>query len=152
MGFDKQYYLNQLKRLDSSKTYVLSGHSVFSYRGMSCSGSYMPFLYTENKMLDGVTFNPFVSYWYTDNQDVSNYVELLKGTNNIYLPTIERAIIEALRNDLRCTIEDYFYDDFSRYIEFDMDYKKLCEVADFYGLSREKLDYYINEAKDYNSY
>lgn len=103
-------------------------------------------IFTKYKELDNL-YLCVISYHYNPNIDYTNFVKSLKSNNNLLVPSMERAIIECIKfiytvseGSLIEALKDYQL----RYKSYD----KLYEMADFYQVSKEELDYWIYEAEN----
>lgn len=104
-----------------------------------------PLVATPAKYLDNID-NGINRYHYLDEIDTDNYVSHYKDA--FILPTVERAIVDYIRmEDIRdegtliWAIQDYI--DSSKY-----DMNKVYEVAEFYNVPKEVIDYWFNEARE----
>lgn len=88
----------------------------------------------------------FVTYYYNENIDYDNYVTPMKTNSNLLLPTRERALVEYLLLEKWCD-EGTLIEALKTYKLLEGVYDRLYEVADFYKLPRETLDYWIHEAE-----
>lgn len=150
--YTKEYYLkNILPKLDKNK-YVMTGISSMCYNGMSLDNIYMPELLTTNPTAkEGMIVAGIVEYCYTEELDTENYVTPLDGIENILIPSFERSIVENIKLDLKYIDEGYFLEKLERYLTGNFyNLKLLYEVADHFKVPRSKIDYWIEECRDYN--
>lgn len=87
----------------------------------------------------------YMTYFYYPVIDFTNWVSPCRTNKLLLLPTRERAIIDYLRCENHCD-EGYLIEALKNYLEQFQDLPKLREVATFYDVPLETLDYWINEA------
>jgi hypothetical protein len=151
---EKRFYIeNVFPKLDDKK-YVMTGDSAMTWNGMSVMGKYTPDLITEYKEINGLRIAGLVNYFYADDVNYVDYLTPLKEYPNILIPTRERAIVENVKLDLRACDEGYFLDTLERYVNYRETYNRtlLEEVAYVLKVPMEKVDYWIEESRDFNSY
>ena len=150
---DKEFFIqNVLLKLDKKK-YVLTGDSALNYCGISVTGNFLPDLMTENEIAGGFRIAGRCNYHYVPNIDYENYVTPLPEVPLILIPTRERAIAENIKYDLAFIDEGYFCDALERYQHSSLfNYELLLEVAEHFGVPKEKIDYWLEESSDFNSY
>lgn len=150
----RQYVLeNIIQRLDP-KVYVLTGDSAFVYCGLSVSGIYHPDLLTVNPAFTQQLRLPgYCTYCPVPVLDTEHYVTTMKDAPLVLVPTPERAIVENIKYNLDFIDEGYFCDAVCRYQEGSaFNYNLLMEVADFFQVPRDKVDYWLQETEGFNSY
>lgn len=154
MSRDRQMYLGYvLPKLSEHRTIILTGNFALIFLGYSVTWETTPDVLTDRYELNGIRMYRRVNYCYTPNLDKEHYVTKLKGFDKVYLPTAERVFVECIKSDLEFIDEGYFCDALERYMHSsNFDHDKLYEVADFFGVERSKIDYWLEEASDYNSY
>lgn len=151
--FDKkEYYIKEVLPFIGDNQYVMVGISALCYSGLSTANCYVPDLLTTIEGIDGVLIAGMVNYYYIGDIDYTAYVTPLKEVTNILIPTYERAIVECIKHDLRFADEGYFVEAVDRYLSFFYNRPLLEEVANHFGVPMEKVDYWLKESEDYNSY
>ena len=149
----REYFETKVLTRISRDIIILTGDCALNYLGYSVSGVYIPDVLTDIHELKDVRVAGRVNYCYTPNLDKEHYVTKLKGFDKVLLPTAERVFVECIKSDLEFIDEGYFCDALERYTHSsNFDHDKLYEVADFFGVERSKVDYWLEEASDYNSY
>ena len=84
------------------------------------------------------------------NYDKENYI--IKTDKGFYVPTESRCIIDCIRYKNYGVYEEQFLVAIEDYFDLDKTLKELYEVADFYKVPREDVDYWIKESKNYVRY
>jgi len=84
---------------------------------------------------------------YNPNIDFTNYVTPMENNPLILLPTPERAIVESIIYLDYCD-EGELILAIQMYIDWKKNIDLLYEVAEFFKLKKETLDYWIKEARD----
>lgn len=108
---------------------------------------------TLDLMTDWKEFNRFsmcyIHFYYYETIDTEHYVWNNSPNPLVLQPTKERAIVDYI-NGLNNFDEGLLIEGLKSYIDSkDKDIDKLYEVADFYKLQRETVDYWIKEAEEY---
>ena len=85
-------------------------------------------------------------YYYKENIDYDNYLIPDKDNPFILVPTKERAIVEAIIDDM--LDEGILIESIQNYLQFFCNMDLLYEVADFYKLDRDTLEYWLQEARE----
>lgn len=102
-------------------------------------------------MTDDAEFDNFdmvyITYYYYPKIDYEHWVTESRQNPLILQPTKERAIVEYILNEKWCD-EGILIEALKSYLEFFRNDEELYEVADFFGLKREVLDYWITEAEN----
>ena len=133
-------------RYFQDKKYVLCNTCALARNGLSYEyGAYIDVL-TTKKNMDGLQFH-FASFTYEKNIDYEHYVKETLPNRNLLLPTKERAIVEAIIHIDRCP-EGILIEAIKMYLEDNDDLSKLYEVSDFFKLSRDTLEYWLEEARN----
>jgi len=130
-------------RKEGVEVRLATSHYALNCNGMTTHRT-SPIVYAPNKYLDGI-YNTKYFYVYLGDIDYNNYVR--QYTDDLLVPTAERALVDYIRFEkiqdegtLLWAMQDYL--DSSN-----CDIDKLYEVADFYNVPREEVDYWITEAK-----
>lgn len=149
----KEYFINTTYQGLDDKKYILTGDSAFVYNGISVSGIYYPDLLT-NGDLGYMQIHGRVSYCFVQYEiNYRDYVSPMKDAPNILVPTPERAIVENIKTNLEFIDEGYFVDSLERFTwEKRYSYDKLIEVAEFFCVEKDIIDYWLEECEGFNSY
>jgi len=150
----KSFYIEKVFPKLENKKYVMIGDSAMAWNGMSVTGKYTPDLITEYKEIDGLRIAGLVNYFYAEDINYTDYLEPLKEWPNILIPTKERAIVENIKYNLCACDEGYFLDTLERYVNYKETYNRplLEEVARVLKVPIDKVDYWIEESRGFNSY
>lgn len=149
------YYISHIYPKISKDTIVFTGNCGLVWAGYSVSGIYIPDVLTNIPELKDMRLAGYVNYCYTTTPvDTEHYVKPFRDNPLVLVPTIERAIVENIKYDLEFIDEGYFCDSFERYQHTKeyFNYNLLMEVADFFKVDRAKVDYWLEESSDYNSF
>lgn len=140
-----------LPDLTSHHDIVITGDSAFYYNGFSVTPCPPPTVFTSKEYLDNIQIFSIVDYQYTPIIDKEHYIAPMRRFPKVYLPIMERAIVECIKFDLSFIDEGTFCDALERY-QFSSEYnpKLLEEVSNFFNVDYSKVDYWIKEARDYN--
>ncbi len=136
--------------------YVLYGELAFIELGVSVTFSSFPYLIVYSEIMKGdITIGRIVSY--INDKDFSlAYCTKVEDKNlktEVYMPTIERAFVDCIRLDMVCMDEGSFCDSLERYQNGgNFDYNLLIEVANYFGITKNTIDYWLEETSDFNSY
>jgi hypothetical protein len=123
---------------------VLCGGCALNRCGLVYYNSAHLDLMTAFAELDGCPLY-YVTYYYFSEIDTENWVEPEESNPLLLKPTKERAIVEYLKNEKWCD-EGLLIEALKNYLEQFRNDEELYRVADFYGLERSTLDYWIQEA------
>lgn len=85
------------------------------------------------------------------NTDTEHYTRPSKDNPNLLIPTRERALVDYMLYQDEYGDEGLLIEALQNYLEQFKDMDKLYEVADFYKLPRETVDYWIKEAEEETS-
>ena len=130
--------------LVTDKEYVLCGPCALARAGLVTYSTELLYLQTSYKELDGVC-TIYITYWFYD--DIDTQYCVTPGDENplILHPSKERAIIEYLKCKRWCD-EGILIEALKSYLLWFRDDDKLYKCADHFGVSRDTIDYWINEA------
>lgn len=131
-----------------SKTKVLCGICALSRNGLTTHNPTVLDMFTDIPELDGVSVT-IAKYFYKSPIDTEHFVTPMETNPMLLLPTPERAIVEYIQNEKWCD-EGVLIEALKTY-EFRDDICSLSllyEVAEFFGLSKDILDYWIIEASE----
>lgn len=81
------------------------------------------------------------------NYDKENFI--IETENGWFVPTEARCIIDCIRYRDLVHNDDQFLHAIEDYFDLDRTLDELYEVADFYKVPREEVDYWIKESDDY---
>ena len=123
---------------------VICGPCALARAGLITYSTELLFLQTPFIEVDGVC-TVYVTYYYYDNIDYEHWVYPSKSNPLLLQPTKERAIVDYIRNEKWCD-EGILIEALKSYLMWFRNDKELYEVADFFGVTREIIDYWINEA------
>ena len=126
------------------KESVLCDFCALTRNGLTMQNPDFIVLWTNYAELDGTT-TAAIKYLYNPNLDRVNYLTPSPTNANLLLPTKERAIVEYILCE-RWRDEGTLIEALKTYLWQFKDMDKLYEVADHFKLSREELNYWINEA------
>lgn len=88
----------------------------------------------------------YLSYYHFDDDA---FIEKIDDTLNVYKPTAERAVIDAIEFMEKSYDEGKVIESLQEYIRINNDnMSQLYLVADHYNVSRSKVDYWLNEARE----
>lgn len=141
---------NQRIYLDVNKptNFQIVGESALTYNKLMWGGGDLV-LYTPVSLLDNLSYgdihlehNHFTDGYYCNEVD---------GENNLWLPSAERALVDTINFIEQNYIEGPLIESLQTYLSEHDDLSKLYEVADFYKVSRDTIDYWINEAREESS-
>lgn len=105
-------------------------------------------LATDTKELDGIRL-PMCRYIYYPDLDRVHYLVPSKSNPDLLIPTKERAIVDYIKLQEEYGDEGILIESIQSYLrDYEEDLPKLYEVADFFRLPREQLDYWLNEARE----
>ena len=133
------------------KDYVVCTSCALARNGLTYVNPAPLTVFTRHKSFHNKNFG-LASFVYSENEiNTTDYVQAVPNNSHILVPTRERAIVESIIHLDGCD-EGELVEAINTYITgkeiCDMD--KLYEVADFFGLARSELEYWIEESKDYN--
>lgn len=128
--------------VNKSKPILLVGHSALEYNGLIYGNGFMT-VWTPNDKHEGIKFGPLqLERYHFGDMEFMKEIE-----DNIFLPTPEKAIIDTIAFlDKNCN-EGELVEALQDYLEDNEDnLSELYKVADYYKVSRDKVDYWITEA------
>ncbi len=99
---------------------------------------------TQMKVLDNFCM-VYATYYYYPYIDFEHFVTPETTNPLILKPTKERAIVEYILNEKWCD-EGILIEALKTYLQWFRNDEELYCVADFFGLDRKTLDYWIKEA------
>lgn len=141
-------FFKQLDKID----YVLCGTLALMNAGVSVERGSFPHLLHLNKAGDKLVLYGVVGYFYSEDLKLDKYCKLLEGTT-VYVPTVERALVECIKHNMKFVDEGVFCDSLERYQhDGNFNYDLLLEVANEFSVSKEDIDYWLSETEDFNSY
>ena len=124
---------------------VLIGEHAFARCGLTTLFTYLLQCSTLYKNITGI-WSPIVIWYFNPMAEDYSYTKPSPVCSNILEPTKERALVEYM------LFHDYFdegilIEGIQTYgFQHDNDWSKLYPVAKYFGLSVDKLEYWINEA------
>lgn len=152
MQRDKAFYETNVTPHLGKGPYVLTGLSALVYSGLSSWEDFMPNVLHKDSQLPNVTLFGLVSYLYDPNLDTTHYCRPLAFAPMVYCPTRERALVENIKFNLVNVDEGAFVESMLSYVKYySEDLDKLKEVAEFFQVPYNKVEYWIEEALDYDA-
>ena len=107
-------------------------------------------LATDDEKLDGIRL-PMCRYVYYPNLDRLHYLVPSADNSKLFIPVKERVIVDYIKLEDNYGDEGILIETLQNYLRnYEKDLDKLYEVASFYELSKEQLDYWLNEARNDN--
>lgn len=127
-----------------TKRAVLTGVCALARNGLVYANANHLEIQTGEKQLDGLHTVPCNFYY---NGDIDWEYELTESPSNssLLLPSKERAIVECIKHLDWCD-EGILIEALKSYLMWFRDDDKLYKCADHFGVSRDTIDYWINEA------
>lgn len=127
---------------------VIVGSCALAMNGLTTVGGWYLTLATKYKEIDNFQLAT-KSYHYLPEIDKINYIKPTNFNPNLLLPSAERALAECIKN-LDIIIEGELLEAIDTYLLFnDNNDDELRKVCNFYGVTDDVLDYWIEESKDY---
>lgn len=127
--------------------HLIVGESALARNGLMYCGNILC-LYTPYIELDGVVRFGIITEC---NHFEDGYYCTTAGRDNLWLPSAERALVDTINFLKQNYIEGPLIESLQTYLSEHNDLSKLYEVADFYKVPRETIDYWINEAREETS-
>ena len=126
---------------------VLTGINALVHNGISTSFETNLEILTDDVDLKGTT-----GYCYVGELDLINFLQEKPIVDQVYAPTAERALIELIKHNLRFIDEGFFLEGMDMYVTSNkFNYNLLMKVASHFNVSKDLVDYWIKESKDYDS-
>ncbi len=148
MRYFESYYIT--KKITDCAEGVIVGKIALVVNAMSTGLPSNICVATKNEWLDG--FDLFrLRYKYIEDLDIENFLFPINGNAKLFIPTAERAIVDALRYP-DTLLEEYTLQaivDYCDMLHKNEDISMLYEVAEFYGISKSEMDSHIEDARDY---
>ena len=124
---------------------VLTGINALVHNGVSTSFETSLEILTDDVRLKGVA-----GYCYVEELDLINFLQEKPTVDQVYVPTVERALIELIKHNLRYIDDGFFLEGMNMYVTSDkFNYNLLIEVANHFKVSKGAVDYWIKESEDY---
>ena len=123
---------------------VLCNICALAYNGLvTHSADHYDFM-TRFKDLDGLNLVYLTYYYY---ETINDMYALNPDVNdpNILVPTKERALIEYMKNEKWCD-EGVLIEALKSYLMWFRNDEELYKVANYFGVEKHTVDYWINEA------
>ncbi len=129
-----------------NRPHLIVGESALARNGLMY-GSCVLCIYTPYKELHHLNFNDvYIEHYHiTDDKEC---ISCIDNNFNIYIPTAERAIVDTIINLDNNYIEGPLIESLQNYSSKNDDLSLLYKVADTYNLSREDLEYWLQEARE----
>jgi hypothetical protein len=92
---------------------------------------------------------PMCRYYYVQDLDREHYLKSSESNPNLLIPTQERALVDYIKLEEEYGDEGILIESLQSYLAQHSDnLEKLYEVADFFKLPREELEYWLKEARE----
>ena len=131
-------------RFGIDKRCTLCGVCALAYNGLiTYSVDHYDFM-TAHKEIDGANLL-YLSYYYSDTIDDTNFTRVDSNDPFILVPTKERAIVEYIKNEKWCD-EGILIEALKSYLMWFRNDEELYKVAEHFKVPKETIDYWINEA------
>lgn len=139
------------KQLDK-QDYVLCGTLALMSVGSSVERASYPRLLMDKEEGNALHLYGVVGYYYTNDLKLDKYCKKIEGTT-VYLPIVERVIVECIKHDMIFIDEGVFCDSLERYQNGDsFNYELLLEVGAEFGVDSDTIDYWLEETEGFNNY
>ena len=138
---DRRYKFDRLLEYK----YIIGQNCALARVGLTTQNAVHLDLFSDVNESDHLS-NGRITYYYKENIDYEHYVTPMETNSNLLLPTKERALVEYIQNEKWCD-EGTLIEALKTWLFAFKDMDKLYEVADFFGLDRATLDYWIHEAE-----
>lgn len=133
---------------DSVLTGIMTLSSAANRVGLCHFNSWYLDLATDNHELNGIRF-PMCRYIYYPNLDRLHYLVPSESNPDLLIPTKERAIVDYIKLQDEYGDEGILIESIQSYLrDYEEDLPELYKVADFFKLSRDQLDYWLDEARE----
>lgn len=142
LGIDELY-----KKLPK-KRYVIAGELALYETGLGVNKPDTLEVLTSHSEFKHVYISGRIYYHYVQHVDFDNYVKPHPNHPNILVPTQERALVDIILTKFDYTDEGAFCVALEQYCNnhnYELD--ALYEVADFYFVTRETIDYWVSECE-----
>lgn len=141
-----------IKHIDTAALHaqILTQNSALNYAGLIYWYPNCIDVLTNYNELNNVTFY-LTTYYYKPAMNNKHYTRPSKDNPNLLIPTRERALVDYMLYQDEYGDEGLLIEALQNYLEQFKDMDKLYEVADFYKLPRETVDYWIKEAEEETS-
>lgn len=142
LSYNQQIFVD----VNRPTNFLLVGTPSLVYNGLmygNVSGEMLT-VYTDILELDGLHLGD-VSLEYNHFNDSAYCIEFDKD-NNLWLPTAERALVDTIHFLKQNYIEGPLIESLQNYLAKHEDLSELYAVAEHYSVSRDEIDYWINEA------
>lgn len=127
-------------------TYVACNSFALAVNGLVFASTEHIDLMTAFEELDGIDL-VYLSYFYNAKIDKVYEVSVYPKDEHILIPSKERAIVEYIINQKWCD-EGLLIEALRSYIDQFWDEEKLFTAADYFELSRDTLNYWLEEARN----
>lgn len=150
--YTADYYISSVLPVVADKEIVLTGDYALKYTGCSVTIATPPDVLTDVKELGGTCVHMLVNYHYTPFIEYDKYIDRYL-IPMVKLPIRERVFVECIKSDLDYIDEGVFQDSLERYQHSHLFNEPLLkEVAEFFEVDYKKVEYWLNESADYNSF
>ena len=142
--FNYEYKTNVLT---TEGFYVLAGDDALYQAGLTTQPVPTPMCWTTYEEIPIGLDAVFVKYYFNPYGKDTKYTNPRKTNRYLHEPTKERALVETIK------FHGYFNEGIliealQNYIRNVKDFSLLYEVAEYFSVSRDDVDYWINEARE----
>lgn len=123
---------------------VLTGACALARNGLTTTSLQHLDIQTSHKELDGLYTVP-CSFHYNNAIDMEYQLTKSESNSLLLLPSKERALVECIKHLDWCD-EGILIEALKSYLQWFRDDEKLYECAKHFGVEKDTIDYWINEA------
>lgn len=138
---------NQQTYVDANKpaNFLLVGTTALSYNKLMWGGDEL-ILYTPWEELDHIPMCDMrlEHYHFSD----GSFCNIMDESNRLWLPTAERALVDTINFLEENFIEGPLIESLQNYLAKNKDLSQLYAVAAHYNVPKDKIDYWIKEARE----
>lgn len=127
-----------------TKKSVITGTCALARNGLVYANATHLDLQTNEIQLDGLHTVP-CNFYYNGNIDWNYEITEMQSNSKLLLPSKERALVECIKHLDWCD-EGILIEALKTYLMWFRDDEKLYKCADHFGVARDTVDYWINEA------
>lgn len=138
--------MNSTTELLSNYSGIVTGITALVWNGICSMLPWYTELSSSNSVLNDIHI-PLGRYVYKPYVDKENYLRPSSNNPKMLVPTVERAVVEYILDEEHCD-EGILIEALKNYLwQYPEKLQELYKVAEFYGLARETLDYWLEEAR-----
>lgn len=142
--FDYKY---KASVLNENGSYILAGDDALYCAGLTRQPVDTPMCWTTYKEIANGLFAVFVRYFQNPMGNDLAYTNPSPIHENIHEPIQERAIVETIKFHEQFN-EGILIEALQSYIYNRTDFTLLYEVGDYFNVSKDDIDYWLNEARE----